>query len=210
MYNPKHFRMEDRAQIIEFMRGHSFATLVTVLDGRPFATHLPFVIQTNDTSIKLQAHLARANPHWHAFETGHEALVIFGGPHAYISPSLYDSPVNVPTWNYVAVHASGPIHILHELETSEHAIQALIESLEPAYTEQWNELPDTYKTRLLNAIITFEIQIERLEGKQKLSQNRSVAEQLRIIAALETSDSAAQAIAEHMSALQSASPDTPA
>lgn len=207
MYNPKHFRMEDRSQMIEFMHAHSFATLVTTLDGRPFATHVPFVIAADDTEIKLYAHLARANPQWRSFEAC-DALVIFQGPHAYISPTLYDSPVNVPTWNYVAVHASGSVRILSDAVDSERALQLLIQSLEPAYAEQWNALPTTYKSRMLNAIIAFEIQIEHLEGKQKLSQNRSVMEQLRIISALESEpDLAVNAVAQRMSALQNPSPE---
>jgi transcriptional regulator len=207
MYNPKHFRMEDRSQIIEFMRAHSFATLVTIVDDRPFATHLPFVIAVDDTEIRLYAHVARANPQWRSFEVS-EALVIFQGPHAYISPSLYDSPVNVPTWNYIAVHAGGPARILSDPSESDRALQSLIQSTEPAYVDQWNTLPVTYKSRMLNAIIAFEIQVERLEGKQKLSQNRSAAEQLRIITALEAEpEPAVSAVAHHMSTLQTSSSD---
>jgi len=106
MYIPNAFREDDQATLVAFMRAHSFATLVSVVDGTPFATHLPLVISEESGQILLVGHLAKANPHWRAL-TASDSLVIFQGPHAYISPSLYEKRESVPTWNYIAVHAYG-------------------------------------------------------------------------------------------------------
>jgi len=105
MYTPASNRIEDRARHITFMREYNFAALVTGTEGRLLATHLPFMVIEDDAGLRLQAHMAKANPQWQDFAEGGEVLVIFSGPHAYISPSLYERKPSVPTWNYVAVHA---------------------------------------------------------------------------------------------------------
>jgi len=107
MYLPHHFTQTDTATLVAFMRQYAFATIVSEVDGKPCASHLPFVVEwKEDGTIQLLAHFAKANPQWQTLE-GQTALVIFNEPHAYISPSLYDKELSVPTWNYIAVHAYG-------------------------------------------------------------------------------------------------------
>jgi transcriptional regulator len=111
MYIPNANRVEDQAQLVAFMQAHSFATVVSTVQGELFATHLPLVISAEDGQIRIRGHLAKANPHWQEWATQGEVLVIFQGPHAYISPSHYEKWESVPTWNYIAVHAYGAVQL---------------------------------------------------------------------------------------------------
>ena len=113
MYSPNHYKTEDRAFLLEFMRRYNFATLVTAKNEMPFATHLPFIIEETGENLILSSHLARANPQWKDFD-GAEVLVVFAEPHAYISPMWYAEKLSVPTWNYVAVHAYGKVKMFGE------------------------------------------------------------------------------------------------
>ncbi|HRI58716.1 MAG TPA: FMN-binding negative transcriptional regulator, partial [Saprospiraceae bacterium] len=107
MYTPSHFSFSEQGDIVDFMRRFNFATIMSQVEGLPFATHLPFVVEeSSEGNLRLLAHFAKANPQWKSLEE-QTALVIFSEPHAYISPSLYEKEQNVPTWNYVAVHAYG-------------------------------------------------------------------------------------------------------
>ena len=107
MYIPEFNRQEDRAATVAFMRANPFAILITTAEGVPFATHLPLLIDETGDQIVVQGHMARANAHWKSMNESEESLVIFHGPHAYISPSLYEIRESVPTWNYAAVHVYG-------------------------------------------------------------------------------------------------------
>lgn len=185
MYLPKHFREDDPAILTEFMRAHPFAALVTVVDGAPFATHLPLVVQASAEGVALLGHVARANPQWQTLAEQREALAIFAGPHAYVSPTLYEQRQSVPTWNYIAVHAYGPVRPITAPDEAEAVLQRLIARHEPPYQAQWAELPERYRTSMLNGIVAFEMTVTRLEGKFKLSQNRAPGEQRNLIAALE-------------------------
>ncbi|MEK7439532.1 MAG: FMN-binding negative transcriptional regulator [Chloroflexota bacterium] len=187
MYIPKHYLVEDRKKIWAFMRANSFATLVTIENDSPLATHLPFVIGENGEVVRLTSHLAKANPQWKNFESRHEALVIFQGPHAYISPDHYDHKQNVPTWNYVAVHVYG-IPVILKDEAHERVITSMIDSFQATYKHQYDELPDDYKRKMINGTVAFEINVTRLEAKHKLSQNRSISEQIRVAESLVKSE----------------------
>ena len=187
MYTPRHFEPEDRTAILAFMQRYSFATLVTAAPGAaPTATHLPFMLEERRGALWLAAHMARANPQWQHFGQG-EALVIFQGPHAYISPRWYDAAMSVPTWNYAAVHACGqPIRI--ESEAAVFAqLEKLIRASEPEYLAQWDQLPEDYKTGLAKGLVAFEMKITRLEGKEKMSQNRTDKEIRQVLEGLEAS-----------------------
>ncbi len=187
MYTPTHFRFDDAAAPLAFMRQYSFATLVTAPAGEaPFATHLPFTVEERPAGIFLLAHLARANPQWHHFADG-EALVIFQEPHAYISPRWYDKELSVPTWNYTAVHAYGPVRLIEREDAVFEILEKLIGQSEPAYFEHWNRLPPDYKSAMAKGIAAFEIAVQRLEGKEKLSQNRAEKEVDQIMGGLENS-----------------------
>lgn len=180
MYIPNAFRMEEKVALLAFMRQNSFATLVSTVNGSPFASHLPLSIEENGDKITIRGHFAKANSHWRAHEKGGEILVIFQGPHAYISPSQYEATEAVPTWNYIAVHAYGEIRLLPAGEETTATLEQLFDSFDASFHTQWQSLSDKYKQGMLNGIVAFEIVVSRLEGKAKLSQNRSVADQTSV------------------------------
>jgi transcriptional regulator len=183
MYIPEFNRVEDRDKAIAFMRANPFVILVSVNESVPFATHLPVVIDDVNGQLTLRAHVAKANPHWQLIEQ-QESLLIFHGPHAYISPSLYEIRESVPTWNYAAVHVYGKGRIISDEAGATRTLEALIGQFDESYREQWNSLSSDYRTRMLRHIVAFEIPITRVEAKFKLSQNRTKAEQENVIRAL--------------------------
>ena len=189
MYIPKAFREDDLNTLHKFMREYSFATLITQHEGVPFATHLPFILdaQQGPNGILL-AHMARANPQWHDFVSEQEVLVIFQGPHAYVSPSWYEVELSVPTWNYAVVHAYGLPRLIEDGEDLYKLLKTLIETHEAQFEKPWPfNLPDDYLQKMMHGIVGFEIEITRLEGKFKLSQNRTSIERENVIAALRES-----------------------
>jgi transcriptional regulator len=201
MYRPADYREDNVDKLVAFMQAHSFATLVSIQDNIPVASHIPLVITMQNGKVTLVGHLAKANPQWQMFENG-ESLAIFTGPHAYVSPALYDSYESVPTWNYIAVHAYGMPKII-TLSNSRSQMNAMIDQMitayEAAYHTQWNSLSDQYRNGMMNGIVGFEITVTRLEGKYKLSQNRSQADQHHVAEALlQSSAAAAQAIGREM------------
>src|SRR5579885_313035 len=202
MYIPKAFREDDLEKLHKLMQEYSFAALVTQQDGVPVATHLPFLLDMERGQYgTLMAHMARANPQWRTFNSGQEALVIFQGPHAYISPSWYEVELSVPTWNYAAVHAYGVPRIIDDKATLYDLLKALIERHEAQFEKPWDfQLPEDYLQKMMQGTVGFEIEITRLEGKFKMSQNRSASEQQRVIAALrESQDISNVQVAELMS-----------
>lgn len=159
------------------MRRYNFATLVTLRDGNLTATHAPLVVRESGDEITLVGHLSNAGlPTCFS-----DVLVIFTGPHAYISPSLYESKLSVPTWNYTAVHAHGTARTID----TEAALMELVNAMEPAYRKQWDELPEEFRAKMMGAVTAFEIRVKRLEGKYKLSQNRPPADRLRVTEAFD-------------------------
>jgi transcriptional regulator len=203
MYIPKFNAVNDPALLHELMRSFSFATLVTTHDGAPFATHLPFMLDDSEGAGEhgtLIAHMARGNAQWRDFDGVREALTIFQGAHAYISPSWYEEPVSVPTWNYAVVHAYGVPCVVEDEARVREILHALVDLHEGSFEEPWPmELPDDYLRKMMGAIVAFEIPIARLEGKFKLSQNRSPADRHGVIEHLAASpDPDAQAVAALM------------
>ncbi|WP_121810397.1 FMN-binding negative transcriptional regulator [Mucilaginibacter kameinonensis] len=199
MYTPKHFQLTDEQEAINFMRRYSFATIVTATDNVPFATHIPFLVSKRDDKIVLSSHFAKANPQANEI-IGKDILVIFTEPHAYISPKHYEKDTNVPTWNYIAVHAYGKATILPEGEQTANLLVQMISNYEADYLIQWNNLPDEYKQRMMKGIVAFEIIVDDLQGKQKLSQNRSEVERENITKALSNSSDTVEAeIGKYMS-----------
>jgi transcriptional regulator len=181
MYTPKHNREDDGAKLYSFMKEYSFATLVTSNDGVPKATHLPFLVETNTDAPRLWAHMAKANDQWRDFSDTRELLVIFQEPHAYVSPQHYEKHLSVPTWNYVAVHAYGHARIMDAPEEKLELLVRMIRHLDEAYLKQWDGLPEQFKKEKLSGIVAFEIDVTRLQGRFKLSQDRTVAEQQNIV-----------------------------
>ena len=185
MYTPKHNQIEDRAALLAYMRAYSFAALASAGPAGLMATHLPFVIEDEDGRIRLLAHMARANPQWREFAAGIDALVIFMQPHAYVSPRLYDSRQNVPTWNYVAVHAYGRPLLIEEREAKIELQKKLIRQHDAGFLEQMAELPESYLDAKLAAIVSFSLEVTRIDARYKLSQEKNPAERERIARDLE-------------------------
>lgn len=186
MYIPNFNREDDSEKLVGFMQSYNFATLVSILEGVPIASHIPVVTKFDGETVTLRGHLARANPHCGVLENT-EMLAIFTGPHAYISPKNYKKLESVPTWNYVAVHAYGQPKTLTFKEKPEE-MQTLVAELisvhEASYEEQWNSLSEKYQHGMMRGIVGFEMKVSRLEGKYKLSQNRSEVEQKAVARAL--------------------------
>ncbi|HVU12572.1 MAG TPA: FMN-binding negative transcriptional regulator [Phototrophicaceae bacterium] len=179
MYIPKSNLEIDIAVLYAFMREHNFATLVTQHEGRLDATHLPVMIDSERGVIK--AHLARANDQWKVFDGG-EALIIFQGPHAYVSPTWYETHPSVPTWNYATVHVYGVPRLIDDDATVRAMLRELVANHEHGRDPEWMmNLPEDYLHKMMAAIVAFELPIERIEGKYKLSQNRSEVDQDSVI-----------------------------
>lgn len=205
MYSPKFNQLSDRAILIEAMRAYSFAILAGPQCAEPAsgpltATHLPLAVKDEGEHGVLVGHLARANKHWQSL-AGNETLVIFSGPHGYVSPTLYTEPLSVPTWNYVAIHAYGTLELIEDEADKDALLKGLIAQHEPAYAEKWNAMPEGFRRANLAGIMGFRIPIARIEGKFKLSQNRSSQERRNIHAAQSAGTPDEQALARWMERL---------
>ena len=186
-YVPGHFRVEDAATLERFVAENGFATLVSTGPEGLWTSHVPLLVgRGSDGRLRLEGHMARANAHWESLESAAEVLAILGGPHAYVSPSRYAHPPSVPTWNYAVVHARGKARIV-EPESLPALLGRLTRKYEEGRPAPWRmeDLPADFTPKLLAAIVGFEIAVERLEGKFKLSQNRRPADLEGVIAALE-------------------------
>jgi len=192
MYIPKQFQITDTAWCHALMRAQSFAAMITADDaGVPFATHLPILVDPARGPLgTLRGHVARANPHWRYLSAGRPTLVIFAGAHAYVSPSWYATHPSVPTWNYVAVHAIGTGALVEDPEPVKTLLADLVRTYESSGPTAWSleGLPADYLAGMQRGIVAFEIPIERLEGKAKLSQNRDAVDQARTREALAAAD----------------------
>jgi len=196
MYTPAHFRLEDRAKLTAVIAANSFATVTTQGANGLTASHLPFLYdEAAGPHGTLYTHLARANGQWRDFTGSVEALVIFQGEHGYISPTWYADHAatqHVPTWNYEAVHAYGSPQVIEEEERTIGLLERTIRRYEPAgSTYSVRSHSAEFLAKMTQAIVAFEIPVTRLEGKFKLSQNRTREELAGVIAALEFSGDAA-------------------
>jgi transcriptional regulator len=180
MYIPNLNLMTEKTEIVDFMQRFSFATIITARDNYPVGTHLPFIVTFRGDNIILTAHFAKANEQWKDIQNT-KVLVIFSEPHAYISPKHYDKQLNVPTWNYIAVHAYGQATLVTEQNKVLNILENTIEYYENAYRTQWDNLPEDYRLGMINGIVAFEIVVTDIQGKKKLSQNKTVNEQNKII-----------------------------
>ncbi|MFZ0815737.1 MAG: FMN-binding negative transcriptional regulator [Candidatus Sulfotelmatobacter sp.] len=199
MYIPEFNRVREHADTISFVQANPFAILVSPSESGPFATHIPILVREVDNQMVLHGHLAKANPHCALLQSDQESLVIFHGPHAYISPRLYESRESVPTWNYAAVHVYGCTRAINEPEHLLEEVNDIIHRFDPDYFKQWTGLTDKFRDGMLKHIIGFEMVATRVEAKFKISQNRSKADQAAVIASLgESTDSAAVEIAKLM------------
>jgi transcriptional regulator len=192
MYIPPHFRIDDPATLAAFMRRNAFATLVSVHDGAPFATHLPLLVDGEGEGLRLTGHMARANPQWRSFGD-QDVLAIFAGPHGYVSPAWYGNAKSVPTWNYATVHVYGRVRVLNARAAVYDVLQRLTEREEMSMAVPWRmeSLPADYVANMMQGIVAFEIVPSRVEGKYKLSQNRPREDRERVARELAGSPSEA-------------------
>ena len=186
MYRPTIFQENDLDKLVAFIKANSFATLVSICDGITCASHIPLVVTVEADIVKLTGHLAKQNPQWQDFAAA-ESLAIFTGAHAYISPTLYEKHESVPTWNYIAVHAYGipkVITLADSPKLMNEMIDKMVDAYEATYQKQWDGLSDKYREGMMNGIIGFEMTVSRLEGKYKLSQNKSQTDQQNVAESL--------------------------
>ena len=190
MYLPKHFNETDQARIEALIRDFGFATLITTTAEGALVTHAP--IQLDSARNRLVGHIARANPHAAALQDGAQMLVVFHGPHSYISPTWYidenETVPNVPTWNYAAVHVSGTVTRIDDDAAKWKIVTELAKQYEGDSATAWDSRGLAAHAGKLSAIVGFEIAITSIEAKLKLSQNRSVQDQESVIAKLMASD----------------------
>ena len=171
MYSPPYNQIEKRAELIEFMRANNFALLVTGTGGTLHGSHLPVMVQEHDGRIVLDMHMAKNNEQWKEFFDD-EVMVVFFGPHAYVSPRWYEEPERVPTWNYAAVHAYGIPKMIADPKAKHASQRRLIEGMDPQWLAKFDALRPDYVKMMLEGIVNFEIQVTRIETRWKLSQNR--------------------------------------
>ena len=173
MYLPSQFKAKDEAHALALMRAHPFASLISVDDdGFPCVTHIPLHLTQLDGLHVLLGHCAKANPHWRYLQARPQALVTFMGPQAYMSPKVYPDLTRVPTWSYLAVHAKVEATLVEAPQAKDHLLKHLIGDHEPLYAEQWRGLAEDYQSKMLNAIVAFELRITELQCKLKLNQHR--------------------------------------
>ena len=195
MYSPTYNRIENRAEVLEFMRANGFPLLVTATGGTMHASHLPVLPHESGDELILDMHMAKNNPQWKEFFDD-EVLVVFHGAHAYVSPRWYLEKERVPTWNYAAVHAYGIPTLIHDRAAKHASQRRLIEKYDPEWLPKFDALRQAYVDHMLDGIVNFQIRVTRVETRWKLSQNRGRAEMEAIAAQLERSeDSLERAVA---------------
>jgi len=189
MYNPAHFREDRPEELHAFIRAHPLGTLVTSGPDGPEATHLPVFLDAD--AGRLRCHMARSNPQWRQIVPGGRVLMIFTGASHYITPNWYPEKRKhgkvVPTWNYVAVHVSGSARVFEDSTSLLRHLHELTNFNEAGFAERWSvaDAPQDFVEGMSRAIVGVEITVDRLEGKWKVSQNRSVEDQQGVIAGLE-------------------------
>lgn len=201
MYLPTHFEQTDTQALHTLMREHPLATLVSVQDGEPTADHVP--LEFDAATNTLHGHVARANPLWR-LAAGQPVLAVFSGPQAYVTPSWYPSKAEhhkvVPTWNYTVVHADGLLRAVEDAPWLHALVVRLTDHHESQRAAPWAvaDAPDDYVQQMLRAIVGIEIPVQRLQGKWKISQNRSEPDRLGVASGLAQGPAPAQAMARLM------------
>ena len=199
MYVSHFYREEDLKRVADFVREHDFATLVLSQDGLPVASHLLMDFETSpDGTWLVNGHMARANKLWRAFDSGKEVLLIFGGPNTYISPTWYKQ-LNVPTWNYIAVHLYGAPRIIDGGSELQDILARLIKRYETKSDYRMETLPPDFREKEMRGAVGFQVKVTRVEANFKLSQNRNDEDHANVIQQLEArGDEQSVAIANEM------------
>jgi transcriptional regulator len=199
MYIPRRYEEKDKEKIHAFIRQNAFAILISIYDGIPVGTHIPLQLELNaDGKDVLMGHISKGNEQKYSLTDGARVLAIFPGPHAYISPRWY-TEMNVPTWNYLAVHVYGTARII-EGEELYAALSRLVDNYEqhlpkPVHIE---EIPEKVLHDDLRGIVGFQIVIDEYQAAWKLSQNRDERSYHQVIEQLEHGDETARAVADEM------------
>ncbi len=210
MYAPGPFQETRRDVMLGAMRNAQLATLVTPADGELHITHVPMTAASDgDDGLRLEAHLARANPHHRVLAARPPSVAIFHGPQAYVSPGWYASKAEhgkvVPTWNYIVVHAHGRLEAIDDQAWLEDQVRRVTARNEDGRPTPWSvdDSPRAYFEGMLRGIVGIRLQVDRLEGIWKMQQHRSDADRAGLIAgyAAET-DPAARAVGDVMTALE--------
>ncbi len=204
MYLPGHFSVEDQGRIREIIHNYGFATVISMPAGEgPYINHLPLVVdpQSSDKLV-LIGHMAKRNPQWRHFQKNTQAMVLFQGPHSYVTPTWYKSGRDVPTWNYAVVHVHGKVQLLESFSEQVEVLKLLTDKYESPRETPWEfELPSDLEdpTALTSAIISFRLEVEKIEAKFKLSQNRPALDIQGVLEGLATQkDDMSQALRKLM------------
>lgn len=200
MFVPPAFAVDDLSKLHDFIVRNSFGLVISLVDGVPFGTHLPILLRRSEGPFgTLTGHFARANPQWQQI-ADQTSLLIFSGPHAYISPTWYEAPNTVPTWNYTAVHATGRVELSHDREALRELLAESVDVYERAKPQPWSfDSSTVFAERLMEQIVGFRMVIEKLEGKFKLNQNHPPERREKVIRELERQgDEQSRAVAELM------------
>jgi transcriptional regulator len=186
MYNPSPFKKSDMTKLHDFIEKYSFATIITNLGSRTIVSHLPLLLDRSRGKFgTLIGHLARANPQWKTFSENQNITCLFHGPHGYISAGWYVENVDVPTWNYAVVHVKGSGKLIEDSKSIDRILKATVDLHEQNLKPQWKfNMPEREKAELISVIVGFEIEISEIEGKLKLSQNRTEKDRQAVILAL--------------------------
>lgn len=191
IYIPEDYKELDLNRLVAFMKEFDFATIISWADHKPIATHLPFLIEQKGDTVEIKSHMAKANEQWRSFNETEEVLIIFQGPHSYISPKFYDSNRSVPTWNYASVHVYGTPHIVTDDRATFELLRKTIVNYESSFENAYNQIPMEHKSKLAKELVGFEINVTKIEGAFKLNQDKSTQEQERIAKALLSSEDTA-------------------
>jgi transcriptional regulator len=189
MYIPEAFSETDSGRLFDLIEQHSFGLLISDAHGEPFASHLPMLLDRSIAPLGgLIGHMARANPQWQQ-TAGKTILAVFSGPHAYVSPTWYETDNVVPTWNYAAVHVYGTFTAIDDRQQLLQIVSDYVDFYEAAFPTPWKfDRVGEYAQKMVQAIVGFRIEISRIEGKWKLNQNHPLERQKKVIQVLSASE----------------------
>ena len=187
MYTPKYYAVEDRSKLLRFMQNNNFGILFSHTGFEPMASHLPLMIdESGGEQGLILGHMAKANRHWR-YADGQQVMVVFHGPHTYVSPTWYQEEETVPTWNYVAVHATGVFKATEDRSDLEDSVGRLTQQHEASQPKPWEpDFSTAYSDQMLKRIVAFQIEITSLQGKWKLNQNHPDHRRQRVAEKLKT------------------------
>ena len=187
MYVPRHYAVTDRQQLHDFIKGNGFGIMFSGNGPEPVASHLPFILdESAGEQGTLLSHMAGANRQWRHAD-GQQVLTVFQGPHTYVSPTWYQDPETVPTWNYVAVHVYGILKVVQDQERIQNILARITDYYEASLPQPWQaEFTSEYAQQMVKRIVAFEIEIDKMQGKWKLNQNHPEERRRRVVDVLKT------------------------